>query len=117
MSKSDFDNQDEQVSRALGAWQPKVNVPANFRAGVWSRIASRQEARDGAWWRRLLQWGEGWLANPQYAVVVAVFAVLLGTGLGTIRASVIDARLSDELQQRYVVSVDPFARSAAMQGQ
>jgi hypothetical protein len=45
----------DNLDAKLNAWEVNPRVPASFQREVWQRIASRQAAREEAFWPRLTQ--------------------------------------------------------------
>jgi len=66
--------------------RPRSDLPADFNAGVWSSIQSREataRAGRGNWLKTLLST----LATPQWVAAASALALLVGWGLGRITTS------------------------------
>lgn len=110
MTARDPSNEDANLSGLLKEWKVATPLPPRFQEQVWRRIEHReaQPAPIAAPWTRL----RDWVANvvPRPALAVAYVAVLLaaGAGIGWTRAQHEALRVSNQLSQRYVKTVDPF---------
>lgn len=96
-----------ELSVLLEAWQVKDPVTADFKAGVWRRIAGDAGVAEGGAERVILAWLDRLFARRWWSVGYAL--VLLGAGLvtGYWRAAEQTARWDQVMATRYVQSVDP----------
>lgn len=110
MKANDPSDKDAALSGFLKHWKVAAPLPPHFQEQVWRRI-EHQEAQSPPVvtpWTLL----RSWVANvlPRPALAVAYVAVLLaaGAGIGWTRAQHEALRVSSQLSQRYVKTVDPF---------
>lgn len=103
------DPEPHELSRKLRTWKVEPQIPAGFQREVWQRIATRQAARDDAFWPAMLRTLSVLMARPQYAF--ALFAVMLSLGLGIahVQAQESNAQNWKVLETRYADSVNPLA--------
>lgn len=110
MKSSDPKPDDISLSRLLKEWKIREELPPRFQENVWRGI-ERAKTRPapsvtmaevlGGWLERLL---------PRPAVALAYVSVMLLAGgiVGMAHGQQESRRLSAELSQRYVQSVDPY---------
>lgn len=110
MKNSEPTGNDEKLSKLLHEWKSDVALPPRFQDGVWRQIenatalcAKRPSALDvfAHWIGTLL---------PRPAMATAYVAVLLTVGAtaGWAQAHQTNARVKDELGDRYVRVLDPY---------
>src|SRR5260221_10269257 len=96
MNPSDSD----ELSAKLHAWKVEPKVPASFQREVWQRIASRQTARDEAFWPRVMEWFSIQLVRPRYAVALVTLSLSLSVGLALLQAQDANAQHWKKLEAR-----------------
>jgi hypothetical protein len=111
MNLSDPDDLDAK----LHAWTVEARVPSSFQREVWQRIATRQAARDGAFWPGLARGFFTLLTRPQYAFVIFLVSLSTGLGLAYEQAQFANARHWKELEARYAGSIDPLSMNSSVQ--
>ena len=104
MNESDSDN----LSAKLDAWKVEPRVPASFQREVWQRIATRQAARDDAFWSHVKEWFATQFVRPRYAVALVALSLSVSVGTALLRAQDANARHWKSLEARYVSSIDPI---------
>ena len=103
-----MDQEPDDLRRQLKSWEVDVSVPSAFQAGVWQRIAAREEKRSSAPWRRFQEALLVSLSRPAYATAVLVASISLGLGVAHVQADAENAKHWRELEARYVKSVTPM---------
>jgi len=101
---------DASLRTELQQWKVQRPLPPRFAEGVWQRIeraeATERPALFDAW--------RAWLTSvmPRPAVAVSYIAVLLAIGIATgqWQARLKASRLDNELEQRYVQTIDPYQK-------
>jgi hypothetical protein len=104
-----FDSDD--LSAKLRIWKVAPPVPAGFQREVWQRIATRQTAREEAFWPSLWRWLLQQLVRPQYAFAVILVSLSAGVGFAHVQAQSANAKQWKALELRYASSVDPLSMS------
>lgn len=104
----------EDIDNQLRAWKVEAEAPVRFQAGVWSRIAAREEARQLSFSHRLAEWF-AMLARPRYAMAFASLIVLLSITVANVESRQTNSTIWKNLQTRYVTSIDPRLHVLAMQ--
>ncbi|WP_157895065.1 hypothetical protein [Verrucomicrobium sp. GAS474] len=95
----------------MKTWQPSTELPRDFQAEVWDRIAVREENRQAQWWNRAALWlAEGW-RQPRFAVSVAGVVLVTALLAGQIQSQVASSREWDRLGTSYALSIDPYAKA------
>jgi len=105
--------EDGELKAKLQSWQIEARVPAGFQREVWQRIAARDQARHDVPWRRLVRWIAVDLARPQYATVLIVLGIAGSVTVAHLQAQEVNLRSRNEMQNRYVQSIDPMAQTAS----
>jgi hypothetical protein len=106
---NDFASDD--LSAKLRAWKVEPQVPGSFQREVWQRIATRQTAREEAFWPQFVQWVSTKLVRPQYATALVILSLSASIGVAHVQAQGTNARMEKMLEARYAASVDPLAMS------
>lgn len=101
---------DEEVSKALKAWQVNEALPPRFQERVWSWIEQAESVQTSSVWELASAWINQLFARP--AMAVGYVSVLLAVGLlaGHAKVSAMESRLQGELAAKYVQAVDPYQR-------
>ncbi len=106
---------DDELEKQLPKWNPDISIPVRFQAEVWQRIAAREAARRDSIWRRVREWISTELPKPQYATALIALGVTLSIGVAHVQARQTNTKHWGELEARYVTSIDPAVRVAALQ--
>ncbi|SRR6266496_2916706 len=109
--KSNPSNENDPLSNALREWKVDTALPLRFPERVWQRIARAEalrvnRARFGGW-----KWFDAMLARRGMAVSYVVIWLLIGVSVGVWQARHQAARLEDDLEARYLQTVDPYLAS------
>jgi hypothetical protein len=107
MKKPDTDD----LSAKLRAWKVDPQVPDSFQRAVWQRVATRQAARESAFWPRMTQWFSTEFIRPQFASATVILSLMASLGVAHLQAQETKARQWQALEARYAASVDPLAMS------
>ena len=99
---------DKRLNALLREWQPQVDLPPRFESDVWHRIAMNEEKRSS--WLNF-DWLLEMTCRPRLAFAIVTLAVLLGTGLANWQAVSSYHHAMATSKSRYILSVDPFART------
>src|SRR5438067_3941311 len=103
----------DDLDQKLKAWKVDVQMPVRFRAEVWQRIAAREAVREQSFGRQLAR-VFALLARPRYAVVFSAVMLFAGIATAYFEARETNSDVWQNLQTRYVISIDPKAHSMAM---
>ena len=106
---NDFDSDD--LSAKLRAWKVEPQVTGSFQREVWQRIATRQTAREEAFWPQFVKWVSTQLVRPQCATALVILSLSASIGVAHVQAQGTNARMEKMLEARYAASVDPLAMS------
>jgi len=98
---------DVKLSRVLHEWPVNGPLPPRFQEGVWQRIEAAEARRGASSW--LPDWLVVIFARPAYAAICATLLVVVGISVGLWKADRVTNRWDNQLAQRYVASVDPYA--------
>jgi len=101
----------ENLDYQLREWKVEPEVPADFQAGVWAKIASSEADRVNSLWNRYLPRLRSVLIQPAYASLVAVAMVATGLGGAYLQAQQTNGRNLIELRARYTLAIDPQSHS------
>ncbi|MEI6351413.1 MAG: hypothetical protein WCP06_09925 [Verrucomicrobiota bacterium] len=96
----------------LQAWKAEVELPPRFQAEVWQRIAARAPARRSPF-ANLLQTIFAVAPRPVWAALAVAASVGSGLGLGHLAADNTRSGALQELQTRYIESIDPLSHATA----
>lgn len=95
-------------------WQPHVELPRTFRAGVWQRIAERAEEDKLAWLKNLFARFSELVAAPRYATALAAAVVLVGLSLGYMQGNANAAVAWTQMETKYADSINPLSPNHLM---
>lgn len=96
----------------LKAWTVETPVPTNFNASVWRRIEQKGASSQGSIRNLIAAWFAGVFAKPAFAISYAGVALLLGLAAGHLHGASTLEKHGDQLEARYLQSVDPYAPRA-----
>lgn len=105
---------DDDLKEKLNAWKVNLEPRRDFQAEVWQRIAARESTRQNSVWRRLAEWIAAELPKPQYATAAVLIGAALSMGVAHVQAQVANARHWQQLEARYVTSINPAAQAAVL---
>lgn len=103
----------DELSSKLQSWKVDVEIPRGFQAGVWQKIATREEARRRSIWHRFREGLLIDLGKPQYATALIALSVSLSLGVAHLSAKETNAKHWSELESRYVDSITPLPKPSA----
>ena len=95
---------DDELFEKLKKWDVQAEAPRSFNAGVWQKIAARNEAREESMVGSL-----GGILRGLMMTWRGVTAVALGTAAGGMEARGVNARRWSVLGERYADSINPVA--------
>lgn len=110
-------NDDPELKKLLQTWQPDVELPRTFRAGVWHRIAERAEEDKLAWLKNILSRFSDFIVVPRYATALATAVVLMGLSLGYIQGNANAAVAWTQMETKYADSINPLSPNHLMANQ
>ena len=96
----------------LQAWKVELELPLRFQAEVWQRIAARAPARRS----KIADLFRNLFAvppRPAWAALAVAVSVGSGLGLGYLAADNTRSGALQELQTRYIQSIDPLSHATA----
>ena len=102
-----MDQPPDELSSKLKSWNVGVEIPARFQAGVWQRIAAREETRSRSLWRRVRVSLLSGLSRPAYATALLIVSISLSLGVAHVQAQSANVNHWRELEMRYVRSITP----------
>ena len=103
----------DDLDEKLRAWKVDVQTPTTFHADVWRRIAAREAVREQsfpAWLASIF----ASLARPRWALAFAAVMLFAGVAAAHFEAHETNSDVWQNLQTRYVSSIDPAAHALAM---
>jgi len=100
---------DDELFEKLKKWDVQAEAPRSFNAGVWQKIAARNEAREESMVGSLGGILRGLMMTWRGVTAVALVAVALGTAAGGMEARGVNARRWSVLGERYADSINPVA--------
>lgn len=102
--KQPNENTDPQLREVLRTWRVSEPLPPRFQERVWQRIeAAEAPAHEAPSWFSAL------FLRPAFATAVATLLLLAGLSAGYLRANQVAAHWNQELSQRYVAALNPYA--------
>ncbi len=108
-------NTDPKLKKVLQSWQVNVPVSADFKRGVWQRIAERAEEDRLAWLKNFFAQISWLMVAPRYATVLAAVIVLMGATLGYMRGNANAAVAWSQLENKYADSINPLSPNHPME--
>jgi hypothetical protein len=96
---------DDELRQKLASWEVRPEIPPDFQRNVWQKIAVRESKPKLSLFAR---WDISWLRPPRLAICAILLGGLAGTGLGLIESSQANSRNWQNLEAKYVQSVDPY---------
>ena len=111
------DLSDSELQKKLQAWRVDIDVPADFRREVWSRLAAREAVSGGPGWltwvKRLLS-SEALFSTPRLALAAVTISLLVGAGTGLVETARSNTAAWKHLENQYVQSIDPYWQVAKL---
>ena len=101
---------DKPLHSVLNGWRVIAPLPPNFQEHVWRRI-QRTESQPGpanSLVSVITNWITTVLPRPVSAACYLAALLAVGATIGWAQSQQKTARVSDELSQRYVRSIDPY---------
>ena len=102
--KEPNETSDPQLKVVLRTWQMNEPLPPRFQECVWKRIEATETPQ-----RETTSWFAALFLRPAFATVTATFLLLAGLSAGYLRANHDAAHWNQELSQRYVAALNPYA--------
>jgi hypothetical protein len=96
----------------LQAWSYEPTIPKRFNADVWEKIRVREGQRVDTGFGAFLRWLFPSPVVWQLATATAIVMVVLGAGLGVMKAGASNEQGRSILAQRYAQTVDPYLKLA-----
>ncbi|MEO8426261.1 MAG: hypothetical protein ABI651_04030 [Verrucomicrobiota bacterium] len=108
MKNSDPNADRDPLSRTLRDWRVTTPLPAGFREQVWSRIARTQQPARPSISTLITHWIGTVLPRPALAASYVAIVLVVGVTAGWAQGRRENARMKDELGQRYIQVLDPY---------
>jgi hypothetical protein len=110
MKTSESGDGNEALRTVLKEWRADVSLPPHFQEGVWQRIerAKATQTATQSMRRVVAHWIGTVLPRPALAVAYVAILVAIGLTAGWVEGRRKDARVKDNLSQRYVRLLDPY---------
>lgn len=102
-------NTDPELKELLKSWPVNVTLPADFKRGVWQRIADRAEEDPLAWLKHFFAQISELLVMPRYATALAAAVILIGVSLGYMQGTANAADTWSQLESKYADSINPLS--------
>ncbi|MCX6895590.1 MAG: hypothetical protein NTZ16_08870 [Verrucomicrobia bacterium] len=96
--------EDPQLSRLLKDWQVNEPLPPRFQERVWKRIEAAEAPG-----RETQSWFAALFLRPAFATAAATLLLLAGLSAGYLRANHDAAHWDEQLAQRYLTAMNPYA--------
>lgn len=100
------------LSRVLREWRSDAPLPPGFQASVWHRIDLKNVEHDrGSLFEIILIWLNHFVARPQMAAALIAVLVMVGVTAGWTQGVHENAKVQNQLAQRYIATLDPYQPS------
>ena len=100
---------DEPLNRILQQWRVTTPLPPRFGEQVWKRI-ERAETPGVSLAEAARAWFAAAFARPAFAFAYVTVLLMIGHTVGALQASQTTVRWEQELEARYVQSIDPYQK-------
>jgi hypothetical protein len=95
----------------LKSWRVDAALPPDFQRNVWARIDCSRGTPSVSVWQLAATWLGNVFARPAVATSYAAVLLVIGVSVGWGHAQQNNARIKDELRERYVQALDPYLSS------
>ena len=103
---------DDDLTKKLKTWSVAPGATPRFNAGVWQKIAARNQVREQSAAYGLSGIIRALMMTWRGATAVVLLAVTLGAAAGGIEAHGVNAHRWNTLGARYADSINPLAISS-----
>lgn len=105
-------DQDRKLRDVLRTWEVSPQRSADFRAGVWQRIAAQDARPHSGIWAAVREWLFVQLPKPAYASILLVITAVVGVTAANLRAEHAREEYRVASARHYLASIDPIAMTA-----
>jgi hypothetical protein len=106
--KQDPNNREDQKLQALlRGSHCDASLPPRFRESVWNRIEAQRPVYSPPLWALVLDWLKSSFPRPALAAAYVMVFLVIGLAGGWVQARHQNAKISGELETRYLQSIDP----------
>jgi hypothetical protein len=104
------DNRDDALRNVLKEWRAEAALPPRFQEGVWQHIERERVQMQTApsAWAAVAHWISALLPRPAMAAAYVAALIFAGATVGWTQAHQTNARVKNELGERYVQVLDPY---------
>ena len=104
---------DDGLGKVLREWRVQAELPPRFQESVWKRIERGESPAPAPFWSVIAQWFATVLPRPAVALAYVAVVVALGATAGWAQARQESAQVRDQLGERYIHVLDPYAAPRA----
>lgn len=110
MKTSESGDDNQALRKVLKEWRTDASLPPHFQEHVWQRIerAKANQAATPSMRHVVAHWIGTILPRPALAVSYVAILVAIGLTAGWVEGRRKDARVKNNLSQRYVGLLDPY---------
>jgi hypothetical protein len=108
MKTNEPDNHEAGLRQVLKEWRIDAALPPRFQESVWQRIEHTQAPTAPSIWDAVARWIGTMLPRPALAVSYVTLLLVIGGTAGWTQAHQTNARVNNELGERYVHELDPY---------
>jgi hypothetical protein len=102
------DNHDDALRNVLKEWHPAAVLPPRFQENVWQRIEHAEGQAAPSVWFAVRHWIGTRLPRPAMAAAYVAILLVVGATAGWTQAHRTNARVNNELGERYLNTLDPY---------
>jgi hypothetical protein len=108
MKTNEPDNRDDALRKVLKEWRTDIALPPRFQESVWQRIERTHASATPSMWDAVARWIGTMLPRPALAASYVTLLLVIGGAVGWTQAHQTNARVNNELGERYVHELDPY---------
>ena len=108
MKTNEPDNHEDTFRKVLKEWRVDAALPPRFQESVWQSIERAQASAAHSMWDAVARWIGTMLPHPALAVSYVTLLLVIGGTAGWTQAHQTNARVKNELGERYVHELDPY---------
>ena len=108
MNPTELPPRDPRLTSLLRSWRVETSLPPGFTAGVWRRLAAQERHPTVPLGKTVARWIVR-LQGPRFALASVLLLLLAGAGAGAWQGRSGSSAIVNDLRERYIQSVDPFA--------
>jgi hypothetical protein len=111
MKTNEPDKSETALRKMLKEWRTDAALPPRFQESVWQRIEHTQASTTPSMRDGIARWIGTMLPRPALAFAYVTLLLVIGGAAGWTQAHQTNARVNNELGERYVHDLDPYQAS------